>query len=57
MIVFLLLPLIYGVKNLCAGLSFEEQYQHFKNKRKNISKSEYYKRFQERNKFLKEQKI
>ncbi|WP_212112692.1 hypothetical protein [Bartonella queenslandensis] len=76
-IVFLLLPLICGVKNVYAELSSEEQYQHFKNKRKNIkdriqfieesiahldvwekniSKSEYYKRLQERNKFLKELK-
>ncbi|WP_375677436.1 hypothetical protein [Bartonella sp. AS69XJJH] len=35
-IVFLLLTLIHGVKNAYAELSSDEQYQHLKNKRKNI---------------------
>ncbi|WP_273718325.1 MULTISPECIES: hypothetical protein [Bartonella] len=76
-IVFVLLPLIYSVQNSYAEFSSEEQYQRFKNKRKNIkdkiqlieesishlniwekniSKSEYYKRLQAQNKFLKELK-
>ncbi len=38
-IVFLLLTLIYGVKNAYAELSSDEQYQHLKNKRKNIKES------------------
>ncbi|WP_375610351.1 MULTISPECIES: hypothetical protein [unclassified Bartonella] len=38
-IVFLLLTLIYGVKNAHAELSSDEQYQHLKNKRKNIKES------------------
>ncbi len=38
-IVFLLLTLIHGEKHAYAELSSDEQYQHLKNKRKNIKES------------------